>query len=120
MALALGWVNVDNMLSSISSRQFDEWKAYCHLEPIGSIPTFLASAQIVAAVFNTRRKKGVAPIMPSKIMPDFMASAKRFLRRFGGRYKEHIQPVSEQIAIAEQLNMAFGGVDLRGKSQQER
>ncbi len=103
------------MLSNLTSRQFDEWKAYNHLEPVGSAPIFLAGSQIVAAIFNTRRKKGVAPITPSRIMPDFMASARNILRRFGG--KRNRQQVSEQIAIAEQLNAAFGGVDLRGKDQ---
>jgi len=102
------------MLSNMSAQQFDEWRAYDQIEPIGTQAVYLANAITAAAVLNTNRKKGTRPISPSELVPDFLAGAKRLLRQLGiGK----IQTAQEQIAIAEALNAAFGGEDLRGKDR---
>lgn len=98
----------------MTARHFDEWQAYDHLEPIGSHSAYLSSAIVAAAVLNTNRKKGTRPIKPSELVPQFLDSAKRVLQRFGIGQRQTMQ---EQIAIAEQLNIAFGGKDSRGTKQ---
>ena len=105
----VGTVDVDGLLASMPSHLFDEWKAYALLDPFGTEATFLATAQIVAAIYNTHRKAKSRAISPSEIIPDFVKAARREILR-----QTKSQTVQEQIAIVEMLNMAFGGRDLRG------
>lgn len=52
MAVRLGRVNVNQMLRSITAKQFAEWEAYARLEPFDEMRNDLRMAQIVAMVFN--------------------------------------------------------------------
>ena len=106
----VGTVDVDGMLAEMPSGLFDEWRAYSLLDPFGTEATFFSAAQIASAVLNTSRKKGTRAISPADIVPDFIKSARRAL----GQHGKVIQTPEQQLAIAELLNMRFGGRDLRG------
>ncbi len=110
-----GEYNVDDMLSHMSSTQFDEWRAFLMIYPVGADATFLAAAQVVAAILNTNRKKGARAIRTKEIVPDFLAAAKRAIDRISGKTQAQVpaQTMQDQIIIVEMLNTRFGGRDLR-------
>lgn len=51
------------MLSEISTRQFNEWRAYADLEPFDEVRADYRAASIVNALANIHRKKG-QPVIP--------------------------------------------------------
>ena len=58
LALQLGYVNVDEMLSQISYREFIEWLAYYQLEPFGILAEDAIAAHWKAIWVNSHRPKG--------------------------------------------------------------
>ena len=105
------------MLSQISSRQFDEWRAYMSIYPVGAEALFLASSQIVATLLNTNRKKGSAAIRVSDIKPDFLDAARKSLQSAasGQPPSRNVQTAEQQIFYAQMWTAYLGGQDLRGQ-----
>lgn len=62
LAAKLGHVNVDRMLACITIRQFEEWRSYHDLEPFDEERADFRSAQIVQAIVNGNRGRGMPPI----------------------------------------------------------
>jgi hypothetical protein len=90
---------------TMDSREFAEWMSFARLEPIGERRGDWQAASIVAAIANANRD-------PKKRKEAFAVSD--FLLRFGTAEEEpERQTWQEQLRIAEMLNVAFGGVDLR-------
>lgn len=58
LALQLGYVNVDEMLSKISYREFIEWIAYYQLEPFGILAEDAIAAHWKAIYVNANKPKG--------------------------------------------------------------
>ena len=58
MALQLGYVNVDEMLSEISYREFVEWIAYFQLEPFGIVAEDAEWAHWKSIYVNSKRQRG--------------------------------------------------------------
>lgn len=58
LALQLGYVNVDEMLSQISYKEFIEWLAYYQIEPFGILAEDAISAHWKAIWVNSHRPKG--------------------------------------------------------------
>ena len=58
LALQLGYVNVDEMLSQISFREMNEWIAYYQLEPFGILADDAEWAHWKAIYVNAHRPKG--------------------------------------------------------------
>lgn len=79
--------------------------AYAELEPFGEERADLRSGIIASVLANVNRdaKKHPKPFTPQDFMPVF----------------ERPDPMStsDQIAMIEMLNAAFGGVDLRGRKR---
>lgn len=110
-------------LSRISSRELTEWQAYYNLEPWGEERADLRSAIVASTVANTGlifvdRKHRRRQYKVDDFMPDFGA------REDGGgevlvAMDPEIDKAEEnwrrQLALVEQLNVAFGGKDLRVK-----
>lgn len=89
----------------MDSREFAEWMAFARLEPIGERRGDWQAAAIAVTIANANRdtKKRKEPFAVSD-----------FLLRFGTADEEpEKQTWQEQLRIAEMLNVAFGGVDLR-------
>jgi hypothetical protein len=55
LAVKLGYVNVDKMLSEISFRQLLEWETFSQLEPFDEERADVRSAHIVSMIANTNR-----------------------------------------------------------------
>ena len=51
--MKLGILNVDDMLRSMTVRQFNEWRAYGEIEPFDEVRADLRSAQLVQSMLNT-------------------------------------------------------------------
>lgn len=89
------------------------------LNPFGTEATFLAAAQIVSTIMNVNRKKGAQAISPADIVPDFVGTMRQQMIVEAAQHvrdehdKAKRQTTQEQIAIVEQLNVMFGGRDLR-------
>ena len=50
------------MLSGMSIRHFQEWRAFADLEPFDEVRADYRSAQIVQAFYSIHRKKGAQPV----------------------------------------------------------
>ncbi len=87
----------------MSALELVEWHAYYRLEPFGSLVHRKGHALTASVVANANRKKGARPFKVGDFMHDFDSTKPAPLA----------QPASEQIAIAEALNKAWGGKDLR-------
>jgi hypothetical protein len=95
---------VGELLSGISSRELSEWRAYYELEPFGEERSDLRSGTIAAVVANTARD-------PKKRRRPYKASD--FMHRFDQEPGEERPRWEAQLALVEQLNVAFGGRDER-------
>ena len=70
LALAMGEVNVEEMLAKISYRQFLRWMAFNRLSPFGDERADLRSAIVACTVANARpRKRGSRSFKPADFMP---------------------------------------------------
>ncbi len=71
--MAVGQVDVDALLSSISSRQLTEWMAYDQLEPFGERRADLRMAILASLIANANRDpdKRREPFSPADFMPRF-------------------------------------------------
>ena len=80
LALALGRVNVDEMLSELSNSQFAEWMAYWEIAPFGPLRDDLRAGTIAAAPYNTAfgRKNG-SKLLSAKDFFDSLKSPKRIM-----------------------------------------
>lgn len=90
---------VREIQASIDSQEFSEWLAYYSLEPFGYEIENYRAGVIAAAVVNALTKSKAKPL-------DFFKRSK---------------PLSnwqDQLAFVEELNKAFGGLDLRQDKSQ--
>lgn len=73
--MAVGSVDVDALLCSISSRQLTEWMAYASIEPFGEERADLRMAIVAALIANANRDpdKRREPFTPADFMPHFEA-----------------------------------------------
>jgi hypothetical protein len=100
--LALGYKSVAECQANVTSTEFAEWQAYDLIAPFGTdrLPAYFGT--IAAAIYNTQRTKQSDKIWHwDDLFPVF------------GQTTRH-QTVDEQISVVELLNLAFGGIDLRG------
>ena len=99
-------MTVEELLARISSRELSEWLAYAGLEPFGPERADLRSGIVAATVANVHRdpKKRRKPYTSADFMPRF-----RLEQGADG------QDWPQQLALVEQLNVAFGGKDLRSE-----
>ena len=68
LALKLGYINVDRMLTEIDSRQLSEWIAFARLEPFDESRADIRSAiiaQTVAAASGVKRRFKIEEFMPT-------------------------------------------------------
>lgn len=96
MAVKLGYLDVDEMLSKISWLKFLEWMAFSEIDPFDEWRADLRAAQIVAKIHNLFAEK---PRPVSDFVLDFDRKPKRR------------QTVEEQKAIAYQIAYAFTSKD---------
>lgn len=73
MALAVGEVDVDGMLSRIPSQLLTEWMAYYSLEPFGQERDNMHAGLVASAVYNVNRdqKKQRKAFQPGDFMLEF-------------------------------------------------
>lgn len=71
LALKLGEVNVDRMLSKINGKQLLEWMAFSELEPFGPRREDERAGVIVKAIYDVNRKKGSKPAKLEDCTPMF-------------------------------------------------
>jgi hypothetical protein len=64
-------VNVDEMLSEITSMQFAEWLAYSTLEPWGEERDDLRMGIVASTIANANRGKNTKAYSPQDFMPQF-------------------------------------------------
>jgi hypothetical protein len=69
LALALGHVNVDEMLDLVTPEQITEWWAYYTLEPFGE--PWQHTALLAAVIQNTTASKRSELTQPADWLPDF-------------------------------------------------
>lgn len=69
LALALGYLHPDVMLSQMTARQFGEWAAFCAIEPIGDERADLRMGVLAATMNNRWRNKHEQPTQPVDYMP---------------------------------------------------
>jgi hypothetical protein len=64
-------VDVDQMLSEISSRDFARWMAYSRLEPWGEERADLRMGIVASVIANSNRGKNQKPFHASDFIPSF-------------------------------------------------
>lgn len=64
-------MNVDEMLSEITSMQFAEWMAYSTLEPWGEERDDLRMGIVASTIANANRGKNTKAYSPQDFMPQF-------------------------------------------------
>ena len=69
--MKVGRLDVDAMLSEISSHTLSEWMAYDRLEPWGEERADLRAGIIAATIANSMRGKKGKPFKPADFMPKF-------------------------------------------------
>lgn len=69
LCLALGRLHPDDLLQSLTSRQFSEWMAFYTLDPFGDQRADLRTGILAAVVNNRWRGKSEQPREPSDFMP---------------------------------------------------
>lgn len=89
------------LLCEIDSRELAEWMAYDRLEPFGEQRGDVRTAIVAQTVANTHRGPKQKPYKLDAFLP-----------KYGDRATPDKTP-DQLLAIAEMLNAAFGGVDLR-------
>ena len=88
LALAVGVLNVDTLLDSISSAQFSEWQAFYQLFPFGAQAETHRFAQQQANIVNSPHYRYKNAREPSEFMPN---------------YRPKKQTVADQIAMLKAL-----------------
>lgn len=71
LALHLGRVDVDRMLSELTAAQLQEWIAYSRVEPFGELRADLRAGIIAATQANCHRSKRSQAFKPEDFMPEF-------------------------------------------------
>lgn len=97
------------MLGQISTRQFQEWRAYADLEPFDEERADLRSAQIVQAIFSVHRRKHQGP-----------PKLKDCVLRFGEQDKVAATPDQKLIQTRRTLDMLTALYGSKGKRQERR
>jgi len=69
LALALGHVNVDEMLDLVTPEQIDQWWAYYTIEPFGE--PWQHTGLLAAVIQNTTASKRSQVSQPADFMPQF-------------------------------------------------
>jgi len=89
----------------MTSREFAEWMAFARLEPLGERRGDWQAALVASTVANVNRdpKQRKDPFTPSDFLLEWSTDDQERER----------QTWQEQLHIAEMLNVAFGGRDLR-------
>lgn len=93
-------------LEHISSHEIAEWIAFYSIEPFGSVRGDLQAGIVASTVANVNRDpaKRSEPFSPLDFMPKWDEVTEPEKPR---------QTWEQQLAMAEALNAAFGGQDLR-------
>ena len=92
LALALGWVDVDAMLESISYPMFRQWMAYCEVRgPFNMERDDWRFGNVIAQIANMKREKGKKAYEPKQFMPQF------------GKQKKRFQSVDEMQAVMKKM-----------------
>jgi hypothetical protein len=103
--LALGEVDVDGMLASMSSRLLSEWMVFAQLEPFGEERADLRAGIVASTIANANRD----PKQQSKAF-----TAREFMPQFDQVETEDEPPDWERMLhMVELWNTALGGQDLR-------
>lgn len=63
------------MLRGMTMRHLLEWRAYYDIEPFGEVRADYRSAQVTAAILNSTRKRGTAPVKLEDSVLKFGAAA---------------------------------------------
>ena len=100
----MGRVDVDRMLSEITVRQLEEWKAYFAAEPWGCETEDYRTALLGSIVLNLVKGKSDRAVTPADLVPD----------RDGTRGQAEVLDVGELTAeeqqrVAAALAAALGG-----------
>jgi hypothetical protein len=103
-------MTVSELLGRVSSRELTEWEAYAALEPFGEERGDLRAGVVASVIANVNRdpKKRREPFEPKDFMPRFGETER-------AKPEPKRQTVTQQLAKVEELNIIFGGVDLRSK-----
>lgn len=88
LALVAGYLDVDLMLSSISSNQFSEWQAFYRINPFGAGAETSRFAIQQAHIVNS---------------PHFSTKKLRYPHEYMPVFKQKKQTVKQQIAMFNRL-----------------
>lgn len=69
LAVRMGILNVDELLSRLTVPQFAEWMAYYQIEPFGQDHTDYLIAQLTALTRNINRQQGTEASKPQDFLP---------------------------------------------------
>lgn len=98
---------MDALLGELSTRQFDEWLAFYQIEPWGEERGDVRAGIIASTIANVNRdpKQRRQPYSPKDFMPVY------------DRPPQEAQSTEQMLRIAEMMNEAFGGRDLRARKE---
>lgn len=98
----LGYVDVDEMLSRVSSRRLTEWMVYEKVAgPLGGRRGDIHAAIVASAVYNVNRGKGKKAVDPEKLLPTW----------------DDYQSEDDMWAAIRQANDAMGGTEADESSE---
>ena len=69
LCLALGCLHPDDLLRSLTAKQFAEWRAFYGLDPFGDQRADLRAGIISSVISNRMRGKNENPMEPMQFMP---------------------------------------------------
>lgn len=90
----------------LSARELTEWEILEHVDPWGQAREDFRAALIAYMLYAVNRSEKMPALGIDAFMPDFLDE-----RKNAGQTPE------QQLAIVEQLNAMFGGVDARLKPE---
>lgn len=101
----MGQPHVDRLLAELSTHEFDEWLAFYSIEPWGEARADVRAGIVASTIANVNRnpKYRRKPYSPQDFMPVYDKPPKP------------APTTDDMLRIAEVLNKAFGGKDLRGQ-----
>ena len=68
LALALGWLDVEQMLSSIPEWKFRRWQLYCAIDPWGAERDDWRIAQLICVYLNSKTRRLARKYRPADFM----------------------------------------------------
>lgn len=94
------------MLDRLSSREIAEWRAYSDLEMLPNERLEFLLATLTTVLVNVNLAEDSEPAEIADFLP--------WLRLHDDEEEEQRMDAEAMVAMIEELNTAFGGVDLRG------